>query len=50
MSADTSILPSELLVTPLPLIGFTGLDVAKNPVHKRIWETFSANKKNDRYM
>lgn len=48
MSADTSILPSELIVTPLPLIGFSGLDTLKNPVHKSIWESFSNNKKNDR--
>lgn len=48
MSADTSILPSELLVTPLPLIGFAGLDPARSQVHRLIWEAFSSNRKHDR--
>lgn len=48
MSADTSILPSELLVNPQPLIGFSGLDVVKNTVHRAVWDAFNNNRKNDR--
>lgn len=48
MSADTSILPAELTVIPVPLIGVAGLDISNNPVHKTIWEAFTYNRKNDR--
>uniref|UniRef100_A0A1L8D8B3 Trafficking protein particle complex subunit 11 n=1 Tax=Nyssomyia neivai TaxID=330878 RepID=A0A1L8D8B3_9DIPT len=45
---DCSVLPPELTATPQPLIGFCGLDTAKNPVHKSIWDAFNSNRKNDR--
>lgn len=48
MFMDASVLPSELIATPQPLIGFCGLDVSTNPVHKTIWEAFSNNRKQDR--
>ncbi|KAG4077438.1 hypothetical protein HA402_002865 [Bradysia odoriphaga] len=48
MSADTSSLPSELITTPLPLIGLSGLDVDKNPIHKSVLESFINNRKPDR--
>ncbi|XP_017474122.1 PREDICTED: trafficking protein particle complex subunit 11 [Rhagoletis zephyria] len=48
MSFDSSVLPSELLVAPQPLIGFCGLDTTHNLVHKSIWDAFSTNKKADR--
>lgn len=41
-------LPSELLTIPLPLIGFTGLDVQSNQLQKTVWDSFSSNRKNDR--
>lgn len=50
MSADTSILPSELITTPQPLIGLSGLDVDKNPIHKSILESFINNRKPDRLV
>ncbi|XP_055843157.1 trafficking protein particle complex subunit 11 [Episyrphus balteatus] len=48
MSIDATALPSELLVAPQPLIGFCGLDVLKNSVHKSIWDAFNSNRKPDR--
>uniref|UniRef100_A0A1B0BI35 Trafficking protein particle complex subunit 11 n=1 Tax=Glossina palpalis gambiensis TaxID=67801 RepID=A0A1B0BI35_9MUSC len=48
MSIDATALPSELLVAPQPLIGFCGLDTARNAVHKTIWDGFSSNRKADR--
>uniref|UniRef100_A0A1A9X0V6 Trafficking protein particle complex subunit 11 n=1 Tax=Glossina brevipalpis TaxID=37001 RepID=A0A1A9X0V6_9MUSC len=48
MSIDATALPSELLVAPQPLIGFCGLDTARNVVHKTIWDSFSSNRKADR--
>lgn len=48
MFMDASVLPSELIATPQALIGFCGLDVSTNPVHKTIWEAFSNNRKQDR--
>ncbi|XP_055376778.1 trafficking protein particle complex subunit 11 isoform X2 [Condylostylus longicornis] len=42
---DTTALPSELLVPPQPLIGFCGLDIIKNSVHKSIWDAFNNNRK-----
>uniref|UniRef100_A0A6B2EBJ4 Trafficking protein particle complex subunit 11 n=1 Tax=Phlebotomus kandelakii TaxID=1109342 RepID=A0A6B2EBJ4_9DIPT len=45
---DLSVLPPELTTTPQPLVGFYGLDVAKNTVHKAIWDAFNNNRKNDR--
>ncbi|XP_055690590.1 trafficking protein particle complex subunit 11 [Lutzomyia longipalpis] len=45
---DCSVLPPELTATPQPLVGFCGLDTAKNSVHKSIWDAFNANRKNDR--
>ncbi|KAH8395202.1 hypothetical protein KR222_002354 [Zaprionus bogoriensis] len=41
MTIDATSLPSELLVIPQPLIGFCGLDVARQSVHKSIWDAFS---------
>ncbi|KAH8240215.1 hypothetical protein KR032_012184 [Drosophila birchii] len=40
---DASALPSELLVTPQPLVGFCGLDTARVGVHKAVWEAFSGS-------
>ncbi|KAL1490737.1 hypothetical protein ABEB36_013385 [Hypothenemus hampei] len=34
-------LPHELKFKPLSLIGFSGLDIVNNAVHKSIWETFN---------
>ncbi|XP_037959317.1 trafficking protein particle complex subunit 11-like [Teleopsis dalmanni] len=48
MSFDATALPTELLVAPQPLIGFCGLDVTRNSVHKSIWDAFSTNRKADR--
>lgn len=48
MPSDANILPTELLETPQPVIGFTGLDIAKNLVHKSIWDAFNNNRKSDR--
>lgn len=33
-------LPQELKVKPLALIGFSGLDIVNNAIHKSVWETF----------
>ncbi|XP_016965597.1 trafficking protein particle complex subunit 11 [Drosophila biarmipes] len=43
MTMDATALPSELLVTPQPLIGFCGLDTARVAVHKAVWEAFSGS-------
>ncbi|XP_033149774.1 trafficking protein particle complex subunit 11 [Drosophila busckii] len=43
MTIDVTTLPSELLVVPHPLIGFCGLDVARQSVHKTIWDAFSGS-------
>ncbi|XP_026845227.1 trafficking protein particle complex subunit 11 [Drosophila persimilis] len=43
MTIDATALPSELLVTPQPLIGFCGLDTARQGVHKAIWDGFSGS-------
>ncbi|XP_017000821.2 trafficking protein particle complex subunit 11 [Drosophila takahashii] len=43
MTMDATALPSELLVTPQPLIGFCGLDTARLAVHKAVWEAFSGS-------
>uniref|UniRef100_A0A6P4EJA3 Trafficking protein particle complex subunit 11 n=1 Tax=Drosophila rhopaloa TaxID=1041015 RepID=A0A6P4EJA3_DRORH len=43
MTMDTTALPSELLVTPQPLVGFCGLDTARVAVHKAVWEAFSGS-------
>lgn len=48
MSVDVTVLPSELLVAPQPLIGFCGLDTTHNVVHKAVWDAFSINRKADR--
>lgn len=48
MSMDATALPSELLVAPQPLIGFCGLDIERNPIHKSIWDAFNNNRKADR--
>ncbi|XP_054735288.1 trafficking protein particle complex subunit 11 [Anastrepha obliqua] len=48
MSVDGSVLPSELLVAPQPLIGFCGLETTHNLVHKAVWDAFSANRKTDK--
>lgn len=41
MTIDATSLPSELLVIPQPLIGFCGLDITRQSVHKSIWDAFS---------
>lgn len=46
--SDANTLPPELLETPQPVIGFTGLDCNKNLTHKSIWDTFNTNRKADR--
>lgn len=46
--SDPSTLPLELQHGPLPLIGFFGLDISANPIHKTIWDAFSANRKIER--
>lgn len=46
---DQNILPIELMMVPQPLVGFFGLDVLGNPIHKTIWEAFSTNRKVERY-
>lgn len=33
-------LPAELQAAPLALVGFSGLDLVNNAVHKAIWDTF----------
>ncbi|XP_068150036.1 LOW QUALITY PROTEIN: trafficking protein particle complex subunit 11 [Drosophila tropicalis] len=43
MTIDGTALPSELLVTPQPLIGFCGLDTARNSVHKSVWDAFTGS-------
>ncbi|EDW50298.1 GM14549 [Drosophila sechellia] len=43
MTMDATALPSELLVTPQPLVGFCGLDTARVSVHKAVWEAFSGS-------
>ncbi|XP_052847820.1 trafficking protein particle complex subunit 11 [Drosophila gunungcola] len=40
---DSTALPSELLVTPQPLVGFCGLDTSRVAVHKAVWEAFSGS-------
>lgn len=45
---DPNILPPELLMTPQPLVGFFGLDVAASVAQKTVWEAFSANRKSER--
>lgn len=42
-------MPSELITVPLPLIGFTGLDLQSNPLQKTVWDSFHGNRKSDRY-
>lgn len=46
--SDANSLPPELLETPQPVIGFSGLDCSKNLVHKSIWDAFNTNRKADR--
>lgn len=48
MESDANSLPPELLESVQPLIGFTGLDITKNAVHKTIWDAFNSNRKSDR--
>ncbi|KAH8379401.1 hypothetical protein KR009_004669 [Drosophila setifemur] len=43
MTMDASALPSELLVSPQPLVGFCGLDTVRLGVHKAVWEAFSGS-------
>nr|XP_023021888.1 trafficking protein particle complex subunit 11 [Leptinotarsa decemlineata] len=45
---NNSDLPPELCAKPLALVGVSGLDVVKNPIHKAIWETFSSNRRLER--
>lgn len=49
LPSDANILPPELMETPQPVIGFTGLDVGKNLIHTSIWDAFNNNRKPDRY-
>lgn len=48
MDSDANSLPTELLDNVQPLIGFVGLDIVKNAVHKTIWDAFNSNRKSDR--
>lgn len=48
MTVESTNLPSELIQTPIPLIGLAGLDIIKNPTHKSIWDAFNNNRKPDR--
>lgn len=34
-------LPQELKAKPQALVGFSGLDIVNNAIHKSIWETFN---------
>ncbi|XP_058120118.1 trafficking protein particle complex subunit 11 isoform X2 [Anopheles coustani] len=47
MSLDASVLPSELLTTAAPLVGLSGLDVQRSPIHKTVWDAFNNAKKPD---
>ncbi|XP_053673204.1 trafficking protein particle complex subunit 11 [Anopheles nili] len=47
MSHDASALPSELLTSAAPLVGLSGLDVQRNPIHKTVWDAFNNAKKPD---
>ena len=51
MTEDTWDVPAETLVTPVPLIGFLGLDTdnESQPVHRKVWELFSSNRGLDRH-
>lgn len=40
--------PPELCAQPTCLIGFMGLNVQNNSVHKNIWDAFSFNRESDR--
>lgn len=46
--SDANSLPTELLETPQPVIGFFGLDCNSSQLHKTIWDGFSNNRKADR--
>lgn len=46
--SDANIIPSEVLETPQPVIGFVGLDCVRNINHKSIWDAFNTNRKADR--
>ena len=39
----SSILPKELITSPIPLVALTGLDVKHNVIHKEIWDGFYAH-------
>ncbi|KAJ8983242.1 hypothetical protein NQ317_011651 [Molorchus minor] len=41
-------LPPEICVKPQALVGFSGLDIVNNAVHKAIWEIFSSNRRVER--
>ena len=47
MSFDLEI-PIEVLDRPLSLVGLAGLNVATNPTHVLIWNSFSSTVRNDR--
>ena len=39
LSEDT--FPRELQTYPVPLVGFVGLDMGADPVHKAVWDAFT---------
>ena len=46
--AVASDLPTELVARPLSLVALSGLDIAANTAHKKIWESFTLNRQPDR--
>ena len=48
---DSWEIPSEVLVTPVPLIGFVGLQAGDSagPEERAVWEIFSSNRGLDRH-
>ncbi|XP_028400587.1 trafficking protein particle complex subunit 11-like [Dendronephthya gigantea] len=46
--AVASDLPTELVTRPLSLVALSGLDIAANTAHKKIWESFTLNRQPDR--
>lgn len=50
MVSDACSLPQELLENVQPTIGFTGLDITKNAVHKTVWDAFNSSRKSDGFV
>ena len=51
MAEDTWTIPTEAHITPVPLIGFVGLQTENDADsdHRRLWELFSSNRGLDRH-